>query len=278
MRALSITVAAAFVVGSGASAQDLALRHGAPWQVEIYSNFTGWETWELAQKQPWELAHHCGGSLIADQWVLTAAHCVSQAQVDKGYRVRLGTLDISNNGGITYRIDRMVRNGAYNEQTHANDIELLHLIADDKTVGQKVRKIAPIRLYGSSDADRPIGIDVPVSVTGWGKTSEGDSGRYSPILMSVDVATSACGADTTTAPDDSEWLCAASSGKDSCTGDSGGPLILTYGEPVLVGVVSWGKGCARPTDPGYYIRIDHDHMLGWIRRAMAADPSVNSVN
>jgi secreted trypsin-like serine protease len=73
-------------------------------------------------------------------------------------------------------------------------------------------------------------------------------------------------------------MCASAAGEDSCQGDSGGPLILTYGEPVLVGIVSWGDGCADPTRPGVYIRIDQKHYLDWIQRAMAADPSVNSVN
>jgi secreted trypsin-like serine protease len=167
----------------------------------------------------------------------------------------------------------MVRHAGYNETTHANDIELLHFIPNDKTAPQNARKIVPIRLNGSKAADRPVGLNVPVTVTGWGKTSEADVAHYSPQLMSVDVSTVKCGAGS-----DREWLCAASPGKDSCNGDSGGPLILTHGEPVLVGVVSWGKGCAEPGNPGYYIRIDRAHYLDWIRRAMAAGPSVNSMN
>ena len=73
-------------------------------------------------------------------------------------------------------------------------------------------------------------------------------------------------------------LCAIGPGSDSCEGDSGGPLIKTMGKPVLVGIVSWGDGCADPTKPGVYVRIDGSHYLDWIRRAMAADPSIDSLN
>ena len=56
----------------------------------------------------------------------------------------------------------------------------------------------------------------------------------------------------------------------------GGPLILTEGEPVLVGIVSWGDGCGNKTLPGVYTRIDRNHYRDWIERAMALDPSQSS--
>ena len=253
--------------------QDIALRHHAPWQVQIYSNFKDWTPEELKIWQPWERAHHCGGSLIADHWVLTAAHCVNQQQVARDYRVRLGTENISDGTGITYRIDRVVQHPGYDAESHVNDIELVHFVADDQTKREHaVRPISAIRLYGSKPSDGPIRLGDSVTVVGWGQVDEQQKEHYSPVLMVADMPTVHCKA----RPASKAWLCAGGGGTDACKGDSGGPLIRTYGEPVLVGIVSWGKGCGRPGEPGYYVRVDQ--YRDWITRAMAESPSANGAN
>jgi secreted trypsin-like serine protease len=271
--AVAVLISTASSAQGGPNGQDIALRHHAPWQVQIYSNFKVWTPEELKTWKPWERAHHCGGSLIADHWVLTAAHCLIQKQVDRDYRVRMGTERIDDGTGITYRIDRIVRHAGYTDDSGVNDIELVHFVADDETAREKpVRPISFIRLYGTKPSDLPVGLGVPVTVTGWGQLTEKQSDHFSPVLMVGDMPTVACKAN----PPSDSWLCAGEHRTDACKGDSGGPLILTYGEPVLVGIVSWGKGCGRPGEPGYYVRVDH--FLDWIRRAMAAPPTVNSLN
>lgn len=271
-----ILTAIALSLATTAHGQDLALRAGAPWQAEIYSNFTDYTPEERAVREQFELAHRCGGALVAPDWVLTAAHCISQEKVDKGYRVRLGTRDLSVSDGVTYRIDRMVQHADYFEPRHLNDIALVHLLSDEDTDLDAAGRVEAIRLFGSDDNDGDMPEGTPVSATGWGNTAPGKAAHGSAQLLQVDLATVDCNA----APDyrgrtNTTMMCATAPGKDTCQGDSGGPLVLTYGEPVLVGVVSWGDGCADADHPGVYVRVDH--FRDWIRRAMASDRSVTAL-
>lgn len=268
-------------------------RGSAPWQAQIYSTTYRYTAEQYARIPEWERRHMCGGSLIADRWVLTAAHCITQKNIDDGFRVRIGTEDLSAGDGASYRIERMVRHADYDPSTKLNDIALLRIAADAETRPLDPGKIRTIRLHRPLAGDRPLNPGDEVFATGWGKTRPGPDGRPSAVLIEVAVDVLSPGACAASAYYKSRIrptvVCAASPGTDTCTGDSGGPLVAyrekivdhgsfttkERGEPLLAGIVSWGKGCAEEGSPGVYTRVSA--YLDWIERAMAAPPESNSL-
>ena len=192
----------------------------------------------------------CGASLIAEHWVLTAAHCVIDLN-KRSFQVIVNHALLFTTGTDTeshFRVESIILHPAYNNLTLDNDLALLKLSSSPQITPIKV--LSPFTFQGDKD-------QIALAL-GWGNTSTTaeifpDSLRQVSLSL-VDNPT--CGSVMMGLTD--EMLCAGAIGKDTCQGDSGGPLIIFDTEANTwrqAGITSWGGECAAPNNFGVYTRV-----------------------
>ncbi|XP_038862085.1 enteropeptidase [Salvelinus namaycush] len=216
-------------------------RKGAwPWMVSLY--FRG--------------RHVCGATLIDNEWLVTAAHCVYGKNIHlSNWEAVLG---LHSQGSVdvlpsqTRKVDHIIMNKHYNRRTKDADIAMMHL----QTNVNFTDYIQPICLPAS---DQQFEAGRKCFIAGWG--AEVEQGTAANVLQQAVlplVSRSECQKLLPEYNITARMVCAGYSegGVDSCQGDSGGPLMCEEdGHWVQVGVISFGVGCGRPQRPGVYALV-----------------------
>ncbi|MDX1693962.1 MAG: serine protease [Ketobacteraceae bacterium] len=223
--------------------------------------------YEVTENYPWIVSIQtrtgsqafCGGTLIDERWVLTAAHCI-EGMSPEFIKAVIGSLDKTSSSAESITIEQIVIHEDYRDGFEVdNDIALLKLSRDSVNT--------PAELVTSEEMAAITGGTIAL-VLGWGVQSTGENPPVPDRLYGVELpvrSAAECASRVGSVYDD-DLLCAGEdfNGEDSCSGDSGGPLLVDTASGLKhVGIVSFGPAeCASAGDYGVYTKTAA--YLDWI--------------
>ncbi|MFE5136527.1 S1 family peptidase [Streptomyces fagopyri] len=187
----------------------------------------------------------CGGTLVAANKVVTAAHCMT-GETTSSVRVVGGRTYLTGTNGTVSKVSTIWVDPGYTDATNGDDVAVLTLSTSMSYTPASYVAATSTGVYAAGTTAR---------IVGWGTTSENggssDQLRTATVPLVSDAGCrSSYGSDYLA----SDMVCAGytDGGTDTCQGDSGGPLLIGG---VLAGITSWGNGCAEAGYPGVYTRL-----------------------
>jgi len=256
--AVAVDTPSPIIGGTEANINDV------PWQVGLIfaSSNVGPDLYE---------AQFCGGTVLNARWVVTAAHCLFDSNNNmagtRDIKIIAGVDDLEVPRGTSeYRVSAIVVSPGY--EGGVNDIALIQIVGQFDLTDSGIE---PAALPLALDGDNFPALNDDILVSGWGEWVEFDAGQTPYMLQkaTLDVLAAPL-SDDCGAYDSGDWnyryeMCVGvtEGGRDTCQGDSGGPYVALNldgdgdgtTEPTLVGVTSWGTGCAWEGYPGFATRV-----------------------
>jgi trypsin len=229
-----------------------------PWQVSIGVSYIS---------DPFR-AQYCAGSIYKLDWIITAAHCVNRL---RPYRIDItaGSNDLRE-ADIRLNAKRIIVYPGYVHPEKGRDIALIQLNGE-LPLSAAIQKIPLVR------NDSEIKVSSVFTIVGWGQTRADEASKSATLRFIENVPL--VGRDTCNLPLSydgritEDMICSGFSSadreRDSCKGDSGGPLIMyTSDLAKQAGIVSWGEGCAVPLKYGVYTRVSK--YFDWIEQCTSS--------
>ncbi|XP_045446958.1 trypsin-3-like [Melitaea cinxia] len=213
----------------------------------------------LWRKSSLAWAYRCGASIISTDVLVTAAHCIEGYESNPSlFRVSVATSDRLS-GGDSYEVSKIFAHEGYSSFTLEHDIGLL-------VTSQKMKFSYKVNAISIAEPNINIPPGKSALVSGFGTTSYQGTVSKSLLAASVNIISQeeCTRAYLQIAAITPGMICASANNppRDACLGDSGGPLVA---DNTLIGIVSWGEGCA--TYPGVYTRVSDYY--SWIVNKIA---------